>query len=263
MRYLRLIATFARASAQQELAYSSNFWISVLHSLLNLGTGVLGLVVLFSQVENVHGWSFASTLALLGVHLTLNAVRGLFIEPSLDALAGLEGAIWQGSFDFTLLRPINPQFMASFQRWRLLALFDLLLGVGVLMVAIQQLQQSLTLLNALLFVVTLLSGAVILYSLLLTLTSLLFWGPGFFYTWLFDAIFQLARYPVGLYPGWLRLVLTWVVPVGLMTTIPAQALSGDLSLPLLIGGVGVAALFFTFASTLFQVGLRRYGSASS
>jgi len=55
------------------------------------------------------------------------------------------------------------------------------------------------------------------------------------FTWVFDGIFQMVRYPVGLYPGWLRLVLTWVVPVGVMTTVPAQALTGDLLSGVLIG----------------------------
>ena len=49
------------------------------------------------------------------------------------------------------------------------------------------------------------------------------------FTWVFDGIFQMARYPVGMYPGWLRLVLTWIVPVGVITTVPAQALTGSLS----------------------------------
>ena len=89
MRYLRLVGLCARASAQQELAHRANFFISLLHSLLNLGTGVLGLVVLFGQVESVRGWDFASTLALLGVYLTIGALRQLFIGPSLDALARL------------------------------------------------------------------------------------------------------------------------------------------------------------------------------
>lgn len=53
MRYLRLIGRFAASSAQNEMAYRASFWISLLHSLLNLGTGVLGVVVLFGQVESL------------------------------------------------------------------------------------------------------------------------------------------------------------------------------------------------------------------
>jgi ABC-2 type transport system permease protein len=73
----------------------------------------------------------------------------------------------------------------------------------------------------------------------------------------------MARYPVGLYPGWLRLVLTWVIPVGIMTTVPAQALTGALSPGLLIGSVALAVGFLVAASVLFRTGLRRYASASS
>ena len=83
MRYLRLIKYFMLSSAQTDLAYRANFAIGLLNSLLNLIVGVLGLVVLFSQVNTLNGWTFASTLALLGVYLIINALRGWFIGPSL------------------------------------------------------------------------------------------------------------------------------------------------------------------------------------
>ena len=263
MRYLRLIRRFAEASAQNELAYRANFWISLLHSLLNLGTGVLGVVVLFNQVETVRGWNLPSTLALLGVYLTISALRGLFIGPSLNALAGMDGEVWTGQFDFTLLRPIDVQFLTSFRHWRPLALVDLALGLGVLGSATYQLRLSLTLPHLLTFIVTLGTGVTTLYAILLIFSALVLWSPGFFFTWVFDAIFQMARYPVGLYPGWLQLILTWVVPVGVMTTVPAQALTGDLSARMLIGSIALATALLVGASALFRFGLRRYASASS
>jgi ABC-2 type transport system permease protein len=263
MRYLRLIRRFAEASAQDELAYRANFWISLLHSLLNLGTGVVGVTVLFGQVGTLHGWDYPATLALLGVYLTVDALRGLFIGPSLDALAGLGGEIWSGQFDFTLLRPVDVQFLASFRHWRPLALIDLALGLGVLGTAVVRLETPLTLARTATFLIALGAGVTILYAILLAFTSLVFWSPALLYTWIFDAVFQMARYPVGLYPGWLRLALTWVVPVGVMTTVPAQALAGELSARMLIGSVALATALLVGASALFRFGLRRYASASS
>lgn len=263
MHYLRLIGSFARASAQNELAYRANFFISLLHSLLNLGTGVLALVVLFEQVETVRGWDFPATLALLGVYLTLGALRGLFIGPSLEALVGMDGEIWSGRFDFTLLRPADVQFQASFRHWRLFALVDLGLGSVVLGGAVVQLGQALTLARLLGFLVALGAGVTILYAILLAFSGLVFWNPGFLFTWVFDGILQMARYPVQLYPGWLRLVLTWVVPVGVMTTVPAEALAGELSADTLVGSVALAMVLLVCASALFRLGLRRYASASS
>ena len=60
----------------------------------------------------------------------LGALRRLFIGPSLESLAGMDGEIWTGQFDFTLLRPVDVQFLASVRYWRPLALLDLVLGAG-------------------------------------------------------------------------------------------------------------------------------------
>jgi ABC-2 type transport system permease protein len=135
--------------------------------------------------------------------------------------------------------------------------------LGVVIVAVIQLGASLAPLRLASFLFTLATGVTILYAILLAFSELTLWNPGFLFTWLFDGLFQMARYPVGLYPGWLRLVLTWLVPVGVMTTVPAQALAGELSTAMLAGSVMMAAILLAGASLLFRLGLRRYASASS
>ena len=263
MRYLRLIGSFAKASAQNELAYRLNFWISLLYAILNLGTGILALVVLFNQVQNLHGWTLPSTLALLGIYLTIVALRSLFIGPSLDSLAGMDGEIWTGRFDFTMLRPVNTQFLASLRYWRPLALLDLVLGLVVLVYACLRLGQSLSLGSLLAFLLAITAAVVILYAILLTFSALVLYNPTFLFTWVIDSLFQMARYPVGVYPGWLRLILTWIIPVGMITTVPAQALSGAVTPGMLAGSLALAVILFCAASLLFNFGLRKYTSASS
>jgi ABC-2 type transport system permease protein len=162
-----------------------------------------------------------------------------------------------------VLRPVNTQFMASFRQWKPFASVDLLLGLGVLVAAAALLGAAMTVGQIALFILMLGVGLVVLYSMLLAFAGLVFWSPGFLFGWVFDGLFQMARYPIGLYPSWLRLVLTWIVPVGVMTTLPAQAFTGDLPAASLIGGIGLAVVFFLGASALFRSGLRRYASASS
>lgn len=263
MYYLRLIRYFVKASAQNELAYRANFWISVLHSTLNLGTGVLGVVVLFGQVDTIRGWDLASTLAILGVYLTISALRKLFIGPSLESLAGMDGEVWSGKLDFTLVRPVDIQFQASFRYWQPLALIDLAFGLGILGVASWQLGQVLTLGRLIAFLVALIAGLITMYAVLLAFAGLVFWSPGFLFTWIFDSLFQMGRYPVGLYPGWLQLILTWIVPVGIMTTFPAEALTGNFTVWRLVIGLILSLVFLVGASIFFRMGLRKYGSASS
>jgi ABC-2 type transport system permease protein len=261
--YLRLIKRFAGASTQNEMAYRANFWISLLHSILNLGTGILGVLVLFGQVDTIKGWDLPATLGILGVYLTVGALRRLFIGPSLESLAGMDGEVWSGTLDFTLIRPVDIQFQASFRYWQPLALIDLVFGTGVLVLASWQLGQTLSWGRLAVFLAALGAGVITLYAILLIFAGLVFWSPGFLFTWIFDALFQMGRYPVGLYPGWLQLVLTWIVPVGLITTIPAQALTGNLSTGRLISGLILSLVFLVGASIIFRLGLRRYASASS
>ncbi len=263
MSVLKLIPRFIQVSFQEEAAYRSNFFISLFSSLLNLVTGVLGIYVLYGQIETIRGWNLNSTLALLGVYLIVTALRGLFIGPGLDALAGMDGEIWAGKFDFVLLRPLNTQAFVSLRKWKLYSLFDLVLGLTVFIMAVVNLRAELTIWQVISFIAALASGLIILYAILLIFSALVFWSPGILFTWIFDGLFQMARYPMGMYPGWLRLVLTWIVPVGMITTVPAEALTETLSPWMLLASLTMAAILLLVGSLLFRVGLSRYSSASS
>jgi ABC-2 type transport system permease protein len=263
MYYLKLIKSFMRASLQQDLAYRANFWINLLHSLLNMVIAVAAILILFNQINGLNGWTFSSTLGVMAVYLIISALRGLFIGPSLETLVGMGQEVWNGNFDFSLIRPVNIQFLVTFRIWRFFALLDLGLGLGVLIYSAIQSNDPITWFNWLLFAIALFSGTLIIYGLLLGLSALTFWSPGFLITWVFDAFFQLARYPIGIYPPFIRILLTWIIPIGLITTIPAQALSGQIGVGMVLTSLAVAGLLLIFASLLFHRGIRRYHSASS
>ena len=261
--YLKLVWIFFQVSTQQEMAYRVNFFTSLLYSVLNFGSGILGVYVIFGQVESVRGWSLSSTLVVLGVYLLASAIRDLFIGPSLESLAGMDGEVWQGTFDFTMLKPVPIQFLASFRRWRPFVLFDLLLGWIVLAIGADGMVGQLEIASLVHFLVAFLSGCLVLYALLIFFTSLVFWSPGFLFTWVFNDLFQMARYPVGMYPGVFRLLLTWVIPVGVITTIPAQALTGELKPEMLVVSVLFSVVLAFLSSVFFRKAIRRYSSASS
>ncbi|HSM23745.1 MAG TPA: ABC-2 family transporter protein, partial [Anaerolineaceae bacterium] len=113
MYAIKLIKSFMRASLQQDLAYRANFWINLLHSLLNLGVAIAAILILFTQIENLNGWTFSATLGVVAVYLIIGALRGLFIGPSLETLVGMGQEIWNGNFDFSLVRPVNIQFLVT------------------------------------------------------------------------------------------------------------------------------------------------------
>ena len=198
MRYLRLIPVSCALRSRKKLAYRANFFIGLLHLAAQPGHRRAGLTVLFGQVEAVHGWSFAATLALLGVYLIVGALRGLFIGPSLETLAGMDGEIWSGPFDFTLLRPV--QHAVPGQLPQVAAVRADRPGAGAGRAGRGRRAAGSGRRSApgrrCAFVLALLAGVMILYAILLAFTALVFWSPGLLFTWVFDGVFQMARYPV-------------------------------------------------------------------
>ena len=81
---------------------------------------------------------------------------------------------------------------------------------------------------------------------------------------IFQSMYEAGRWPVSIYPGWLRFALTFIVPVAFAVTVPAQALAGrlDVAGPRRARGCFAAALF-TAARLFWQAGLRRYQGASA
>ena len=61
----------------------------------------------------------------------------------------------------------------------------------------------------------------------------------------------------------MRRVLTFVIPVTLVTTVPAEALSGRLAPVVPLISVMVAAIMIRLSTRLWRLGLGQYMSASS
>jgi ABC-2 type transport system permease protein len=78
-----------------------------------------------------------------------------------------------------------------------------------------------------------------------------------------QALTDTGRYPITVYPWWLRIVVTFIVPIGLATTIPVQALRGELELQQVILYLAISMLTLLVASQVWRIGIKRYSSASS
>ncbi|HLF74958.1 MAG TPA: ABC-2 family transporter protein, partial [Anaerolineales bacterium] len=78
-----------------------------------------------------------------------------------------------------------------------------------------------------------------------------------------QALLDAGRYPVSVYPVWLRILVTYLVPIAIATTIPLQALRGDLTLPRVLLFMGIGITSFWIASLVWKAGIKRYSGASS
>jgi ABC-2 type transport system permease protein len=244
-----------------ELAYRVNFVVRLFQSLVELGTALAGLAIVFSYTDNLGGWRPDEIVALVGVYFLVGGVIGLFIQPSMEAFIE---SIREGTLDFTLTKPEDGQLLISIQDVEIWELIDILLGFGVLSVALVRLGERIGAGEAAAFAVMLLAGGAIVYSFWLILASLSFWFVRVENILvIFQSMYEAGRWPISLYPGWLRFGLTFLVPVAFATTVPAEALTGRLDTPTLLGALALAAALLVASRLFWRTGVRHYSGASA
>ena len=79
---------------------------------------------------------------------------------------------------------------------------------------------------------------------------------------LFEGIYAAGRWPVSIYPNWLRYGLTFLVPVAFAVTVPAEALTGRLT-PDDARRTGVTVLLVVLARFVWRLGVKNYSGASA
>jgi ABC-2 type transport system permease protein len=108
------------------------------------------------------------------------------------------------------------------------------------------------------------AGGLIVYSFWVILASTAFWLVRVEnILMIFQSMYEAGRWPVSIYPGWLRFALTFIVPVAFAVTVPAQALAGRLTWQTLLGAWVLAAALLIASRLLWRAGLRRYAGASA
>ena len=261
MTYLRLLYVFFRIGILGELAYRVNFFVQLFQSFLGLGTALAGLAVIFSHTQDLGGWRQDELVALVGVYLLVGGAINLVIQPSMERLIE---SVREGTLDFTLTKPEDAQLLVSVQAVQIWKLTDVVLGAGVLIVALIRLGAAVGDWQAGAFGVALLAGGAIVYSFWLILATCSFWFVRVENILvIFQSMYEAGRWPVSLYPGWLRFALTFVVPVAFATTVPAQALTGRLTEQTLLGAVALAAALLVGSRLFWRFGIRYYSGASA
>lgn len=261
MNQLRVFWTFFRLGALNELAYRVNFFTQIFQAIVSLVLALGGLAVVFNQTDTLGGWYPAELIALVGIYLIVGGLINLMIQPSMQRF--MED-IRMGTLDFMILKPEDAQFLVSVRQIEIWKVIDILMGLGVLIVALVRLGTQLGVGQALAFGVALLAGATIVYSFWMILATCAFW---FVKTEnilvIFQSMYQAGRWPITIYPGWLQAMLTFLVPIAFAVTVPAQALTGRLTGQTLGLAVLVAVALFVVARWFWRFGIRFYAGASA
>jgi ABC-2 type transport system permease protein len=261
MNFLKLIGVFLKINLQMSLAYRADTVINILLNLMWLGWELLSLNIIFSNTVTLGGWGLGELIALLGVFRLVNTLMAALLWPNTERF---NASVRDGSFDYNLLQPVNSMFLVSFSRITVWRAWDLVLAFILIIAGINMAGNILTPLSLLSFILLTITGGVVIYSLWIVLIALTFWFTKFDNNvTILQALLDSGRYPATVYPYWLRAIVTFVIPIAVATTVPVQALRGDLSGWQIATFAGVGLVSFLAASQVWRFGVRRYSGASS
>jgi ABC-2 type transport system permease protein len=260
-RTLELLRVQLKASAMLALAYRLDFVIDLVIGLFWTVAAVLPLFVVYGgpSSRGVPGWTFGETLLVVGCFIGLQAVIDGAISPSLSTVLD---HVRKGTLDFILLKPHDAQILVSTARFHLWRVAGLVHSSIVFGLAFRELGHGPTVLGVFQAFGLLLIATSMLYSLWLIIVSVSFYAVkvdnlGSLFTSIFDA----ARWPASVFRGAFRVVFTFVIPLVVMTTLPAEALLGRLEWSSLVASVAGAIVFSVVARRVWLASLSRYTSA--
>lgn len=267
-RYRRVFGTFFRNSLLRELAFRSNFLITVCTRGFWFVIQILMFDLIYRNVNRINDWTREEYFGFMATGMLVNALVEAFFMPNCARFSEL---IRTGDLDFALLKPIDTQFLVSLEKMELAMISQIAFALGLLIYSVVGAQQSVAWSSVLMYLLLVGAAVTFFYSLMIGLAATsIFFGrnQGLLDFWFYVTIF--ARYPSSIYSGSpsaevFRFLFSYVLPILLVITVPARVLLEKALEPgwLALFTLASAAVSFVFARMVFQWSLRHYRSASS
>jgi ABC-2 type transport system permease protein len=261
VRYLRLLAVQFRASLQTSMQYRVDFLVQGAMAFFWMGWAVVPLLVVYGKRDSVAGWDFDQALVVMGWFLAMKGVLEGAVNPS---LASVVEHIRKGTLVLVLLKPADAQFLLSTAKFAPWHVVDVAAGIGVVAWAFHRMGRWPSAAAVGAAALLTFSAIAVLYSLWILVVSAAFFVVKVDnLSFLFLSIFDAARWPVSVFTGFWRFVFTVVIPLALMTTLPAEAMLGRIRPTAVLVALGGSLAFVAAARVVWLRAIARYTSASS
>ncbi len=248
--------------AKTRLSYKADFLIALFTSILATVAGYGFVLVLFTRIPSLKGWSFNEILFIYGFSLI---PMGLFNIVSLNLYEFGDVYIVEGKFDRVLLRPVYSLYQILFENFRLESIQEIVIGFIVVGYCAARLGMRWSPANLILFPMLVFCGAVIYVSVFVILTSVNFWFED--RIGLSPPVYNMiafGRYPITIYNAFVQFMLSWIIPFAFASFYPTVRFLGrgefqrEFELvPLVAGILAFLAVF------CWNAGVRQYKSTGS
>lgn len=235
--YGRVFLTFFRNSLIREMMFPANFLIQVVTRLFWFFARLALFGMIYSEVDHIQEWSKHEYFAFMATGMLITSIVEAFFMPNCAAFCE---NIRTGKLDFALTKPVDSQFLVSLEKISLAMISQLLLSVTLLAWSLYQIALPISVAQVAMYFFYVVIAVMFFYSMMITTACMSIWfgrNQGLYDFWFYITIF--AQYPRSIYDGHdnnrletgeaLQFAFSWIIPILLVVTVPAQIITGTLT----------------------------------
>lgn len=256
--YWRLLSQQLKAI----LEYQTDFFILVFAAILTQLLGIVFLKVIYTQIPDINGWIFWEVAFMYAMIYLTEGIGSLFFEGTWR----IGNLINRGELDVILLRPVSPILQVVCNGVGMNGLGNIVMGSIIVVQALIYIPMQWTWDKIAITILLLVSAVVIRISINLAANCINFWlrTSRNAFPLMVHNLSDFAKYPITVFPGAVRSLITFVVPFAFISFFPASYIfnKNGLEWMWMISPI-VAAVSAAIAYGIFHLGLRSYESVGN
>lgn len=259
--YLRVYGLLCKLHFQARLQFRSDFFIGLVGILVTNIAGFMTIWLVFRTTNSIAGWDVNEIIFMYSFVL----LATLPFQLCFENLWQLGDRLVDGSFIKYYFRPLNLLFYYIAETLDIKSVGQLAIGVFAMFYVTQALSLDWDLYFTLKFVLLYLSASLTLIAIMLMLSGIGFWtGHSTFAMLIGFKLKDFSQYPIDIYNGLMKFVLSVMIPVGFVSFYPASALlhESERAIYLLITPC-VSVVFFILSYKFWMLGAKRYSGTGS
>lgn len=223
---------------------------------------LLAFGVVYSNVDTIGSWGRGEMILYIGTFSLLNA---LSMTVCFFGINSIPNKVRSGGLDLYLSKPVSPLFRLTFENISPGSLPLIIMSLCIVAYGSRELQMNLTVSGVAAYLFWVILMAVLYYEMEVIIRSVSL------YTVSMARMEQIEEAGIDLcmklpgiaFYGVYKVIFYFILPYGIMATLPVQSITGEMNLKLAVYGAGIVVLFSCITAVLWKQGLKHYNSASS
>lgn len=236
--------------------------INIFSQLFDIIVSLLLFVIIFNNTETLAGWNLYQVLFLYSFIKFTGSFHAAWTRGGVKDFSN--ELVRMGDYDFYTTKPYDPMVLVTLKRPKIYTFVAVFFEMGLMIYAATHSGIAIGFSNLFWFLFLTILSLILFYFLEILTVVPAFWTTRIWaLTDLMNRAIQFAKYPTAIFPVTLRIILSTLFPILVVSYFPARTLFYPPEFKYIIYMLLITILFGFITKGLWKLGEKRYGSASS